>query len=72
MFFPILIDMLLSFIFGFRSIKKQVNILLSHNIFFICFSKCVLLVGCFIEFSRTILPQPIGVNSPQNVRDITR
>ena len=72
MFFPILINMLLCFIFGFRTIKKQVNILLSHNIFFICFSKCVLFVSSFIEFSRTILPQPIRVNRPQNVRDITR
>ena len=71
MFFPILVDMLLCFIFGFRAVEKQVDILLGHNIFFIGFGKRVLLVG-FIEFSRTILPQPVGVNRPQNVGDVAR
>ena len=59
---------------GLGSIKEHIDILLSHDVFFVVFVEgglLVIIIGDgFVEFGRAVLPEPIGVDGPQDVGDI--
>ena len=62
--------MLFSFGFGLRTIEEAVNIFLSHYIFFGGSCGLLLIFDGFVELSRAVLPQLVGVYGSEDMRNV--